>query len=64
MKKVWNKPTTGQFVEVYEYKGELWSMTYRWQQGKLQIYCRHQDDWVTDDSLADDSLDITYLVPK
>lgn len=46
MKLVTAQPTTGQFVAVWEYDGEMWSDTYRWDNGDLFMFDAEEDVWV------------------
>jgi hypothetical protein len=40
-----NMPLIGQFVAVYQYNGEVWSGTYRWDEdGLITEYCFNDDD--------------------
>jgi len=68
-------PRVGQFVEVHEYRGLVWTTTYRWMRNDLgelalQAYNAPGDEWVDvaydEDHQAylDDGLDKLYLVPK
>jgi hypothetical protein len=38
-------PTTGQFVMLNTYKGEIWSTNYRWEDGEFQELIA--DEWVS-----------------
>lgn len=52
MKRVNGMPKSGQFIGVWDYKGVIWSDTYKWQDGVLKEYYDHEDDWVTARELA------------
>lgn len=45
MKQVNEMPTTGQFVAVWEYNGQIWSGIYDWQDDYFHEYDNHDDDW-------------------
>ena len=47
MKKVKEMPTSGQFVAVWEYDGNLWSNTMEWKEdGCLYHYEETGDKWI------------------
>ncbi len=48
MKTLDSMPTTGQFVAVYEYNNEVWSSTYKWEDGKLLTYNEKPDEFFLD----------------
>lgn len=46
MKQVKKIPQEGQFVAIWEYKGKLWSSTYKWQDGVLLAYSAGCDEFM------------------
>lgn len=38
-------PTTGQFVAVWEFNGEIWSDRYQWDKGGLMEYDPDSREW-------------------
>ena len=38
MKQISVMPTEGQFVAIWEYDGEIWSGTYKYNKGRLMVY--------------------------
>ena len=53
MKEVHDRPTEGQWVEMWEYLGLPWSITYRVQDGQLQKFDEADDAFyqTSDDQL-------------
>lgn len=43
-------PTTGQFVAVWEYGGNIWSNTFCWDEWKLLCYVSDEWEWCTIDA--------------
>lgn len=50
MKEVEEKPTTGQFVELWIHDGEVFSQTMRWNGIVLETYSSYHDQWNEDDT--------------
>lgn len=50
LKKVNERPVSGQFVSVWEYNGVLWSGTFLWMDGTLKQYDPNDDHWFTADA--------------
>lgn len=44
--QVTERPTEGQFVEMWVYQGRLYSTTLRWVDDVLLEYTDYHDDWV------------------
>lgn len=61
MKEVSERPTTGQFVEIWQYRGEIWSSTIRINEdGIEEEYRPGLDDWV--ESEGGEYLDRMYFI--
>ena len=60
MKEVKEKPTTGQFISVSEYNGEIWSSTHKFENGSLVTYNPDQDTWYLSD--YDSEINCRYFV--
>lgn len=45
MKMLDTMPTSGSFIAVWEYDGQIWSDTYQWQEGVLNRYY-DSTEWV------------------
>ena len=54
MKEVKEMPKTGQFIEVNEFGGELWSRVHRWDDDELMTYNGDIDDWLDADENVSD----------
>ena len=59
-----DRPTSGQFVEVWEYKGSIFSDTLWWSKdGGLVRYSTEYDEWnEPDDFHSEDCINIRYIV--
>ncbi|AFQ97164.1 putative phage protein [Aeromonas phage Aes508] len=65
MKRVNEMPKNGQFVVVWVYDGKLWSETWRWNDGVVEIHDIAFDEWRTNDCYYDDcyeDLELNYSV--
>lgn len=60
------RPTEGQFIAYWEYRGRLWSETYKWVEGYLERYVRHDDDgneeWTHEGLSYHQDIIFTYVV--
>lgn len=45
MKEVTERPTSGQWVEMWSYNGNVWSNTFKFLDGGLLIYLPDEDSW-------------------
>lgn len=67
MKHVNEMPKNGQFVVVWVYDGKLWSETWRWNNGVVEILMDDvtAEDWRVNDCYYDDGyedLELNYIV--
>lgn len=67
MKHVNEMPKNGQFVVVWVYDGKLWSETWRWNNGVVEILMDDDtaEDWRVNDCYYDDGyedLELNYIV--
>lgn len=67
MKRVNEMPKNGQFVVVWVYDGKLWSETWRWNKGVVEILMDDvtAEEWRTNDGYYDDGyedLELNYIV--
>lgn len=67
MKHVNEMPKNGQFVVVWVYDGKLWSETWRWNNGVVEILMDDAtaEEWRTNDCYYDDGyedLELNYIV--
>jgi hypothetical protein len=61
MKQVEERPTEGQWVELWVYKKEIWSDTYRMCGGEIYIFNEESDEW-DKNTMADANVDIFFFV--
>ena len=52
MKQVKEMPTSGQFVAVWEYNGNIWSGVYINQGRWIDVYLIEKDDFETNDAVT------------
>lgn len=67
MKHVNEMPKSGQFVVVWVYNGKLWSETWRWNDGVVEIFIENAttEEWRTNDCYYDngyEDLEPSYIV--
>ncbi len=63
MRQVAERPTEGQFVQVWIYGGQVWADTYRYIEGKLHVYQEGLGDWAVEPGkLSEDCHNFIYLV--
>ena len=67
MKHVNEMPKNGQFVVVWVYGGKLWSETWRWNKGVVEILMDDAtaEEWRANDYYYDDGyedLELNYIV--
>lgn len=67
MKHVNEMPKNGQFVVVWAYDGKIWSETWRWNDGVVEILLDDTaaEEWRTNDCYYDDGyedLELNYIV--
>ncbi len=58
-----SRPTEGQFIAVWEYKGTLWSETLKWVNNEVLVYNSVSNAWSTADLEADE-IRYTYYVKE
>lgn len=64
MKLSKDMPKSGQFVQVWEYEGKVWSTTLRWVEGVLFSYTEGECTFDVAPGFdgEDDALDYSYIV--
>ena len=60
------KPTSGQFIEMWEYNGQVWSQNYKWNDGTLYSFSYESDGWVIDHNTltGNDITNVQYITVK
>lgn len=64
MKMTTTRPTSGEFIAIWEYGGSIWSDTFRWEGEELEIYDCSQDEWDLCDPECLDTNECSHYVVK
>jgi len=54
MKRMFSRPTKGQFITVWEYTDQIWALPFKWEDGVLMEMNSKKDGWEPHIEFTDD----------